>query len=493
MRMLSQAGALRLGLRRSLVGSTYWYFANFFYFLGAGTLESKRAATGDGPGSHASPRTIARAGHVYSLARTFLDWDLVHYRAPTFGADISANLRNLALPGTGLRLDFWCQSKWSALFFMLMIIPIASFMAAVWEVICPLARSNQAAAVLWSPAALARTWWALCDRYAEHLLDPQHWFALWRLNCLIVARHSYLTAGALPAFGQYALEDKGRFLLDGHAAGVPVTPFFSAGDCESLVAKHRSIEGGMGIHMLRNFAAGGDWILQKRLRNSAFIAGLLPADAPLSTLRVITASTHWLRRYRALGRGAASVGGAIAEAGVVPPSRCQAGSKAAAPGPLPLSLLPPQTSDFSVSTVVFRAGLAGASTDHKSICFRVNAESGRIGQGVSNLHWYQLGWKAVGRIGIDLASNATGRPTGCADSPISSDSSVGEGSPATAGVPACEVHPDTGKRVTGAVIPDFGDVTRLVLNAHATLVPDVPLVGWVRERSCGRATQIRRR
>lgn len=42
----------------------------------------------------------------------------------------------------------------------------------------------------------------------EQLLSPTHWFALWRLNCALVAWHARV-AGAR-ARPQYALEDKVR-------------------------------------------------------------------------------------------------------------------------------------------------------------------------------------------------------------------------------------------------------------------------------------------
>ena len=40
--------------------------------------------------------------------------------------------------------------------------------------------------------------------------------------------------------------------------------------------------------------AGGDWILQKRMHNADWLQALLPKNAPLSTMRVITTSTHSL-------------------------------------------------------------------------------------------------------------------------------------------------------------------------------------------------------
>jgi hypothetical protein len=54
----------------------------------------------------------------------------------------------------------------------------------------------------------------------------------------------------------------------------------------------------------RNATAGGDWIIQEKLANSAELDALLPDNAPLSTFRVITGS--W--------GGLAVVGGAEEEA-----------------------------------------------------------------------------------------------------------------------------------------------------------------------------------
>ena len=53
--------------------------------------------------------------------------------------------------------------------------------------------------------------------YAELLLDPQHWFAVWRLNCFLAAYHAWLTASK-----EYLLEDKGLFLRKAQKANLPV-------------------------------------------------------------------------------------------------------------------------------------------------------------------------------------------------------------------------------------------------------------------------------
>lgn len=48
----------------------------------------------------------------------------------------------------------------------------------------------------------------------------------------------------------------------------------------------------MGIFFYKNAAHGGDWIIQEALSNADWLNALLPPNAPLSTMRVITASTY---------------------------------------------------------------------------------------------------------------------------------------------------------------------------------------------------------
>ena len=63
-----------------------------------------------------------------------------------------------------------------------------------------------------------------------------------------------------------------------------------ASQVASIVVKNKNEEGGLGIYFYKNAVVGGDWIIQERLENSDFLKLLLPPNAPLSTLRVITAS-----------------------------------------------------------------------------------------------------------------------------------------------------------------------------------------------------------
>jgi Sugar-transfer associated ATP-grasp len=344
------------------------------------------------------------AVHTYSLARTFATFNEPHYRCSSFGKDIFLNLRNLAFPGTGLTLSFFVVNKWVALFFLVVVFPLSALIGAVL-----LARSETEAGDGRKGATVARL-------FKEFLLQPtKHtWFPIWRLNSALASCSSSDWKDREKA-REYDLEDKGLFLLAGDAAGVPVSPFLKGKAFDTIVVKHKAIEGGMGIAgFFKNFSCGGDWIVQPRLNNSKFIASLLPEDAPLSTLRVITASSKWMKDINGRRRE---------------------------------DYDEEDGGDYQVFTVVFRAGLKGASTDHKSICFSVDSETGVIQEGISNLHWYQLGLKGVGRLGDSYGK-------------------------------VYECHPDTGKRITGQVIPGLKQSLQLVIDSHKRLLPHVPLVGW---------------
>ncbi|CAF0822302.1 unnamed protein product [Didymodactylos carnosus] len=125
--------------------------------------------------------------------------------------------------------------------------------------------------------------------------------------------------------------------------GIPVSPFFKF---PSIMIKHKAIEGGMGIHIYRNFAIEenpGDWILQEVFENSAFVKQLIPENAPLSTIRVITASSA------------------------------------------------DKTNSIKALTAVFRAGRPNESTDHNAIFFNIDMKSGLLSSGTTTKHWNKLG------------------------------------------------------------------------------------------------------
>jgi hypothetical protein len=268
----------------------------------------------------------ARA-HTYSLAQVGRLWERAHYRSGTFGADLRKNLRNVAFPGTGVPLSLVAAHP--AVYYAAYVAlgPLVSLVAAA------------------GTARGAGSWqrWAreVLRRYVVELVAPTTWFALWQLNCRLATWHALATGDA-----GYALEDKLAMLEAAEAAGLPVSPWLVT---DALICKQRNEEGGLGYAAFSSATSGGAWIVQPRLRNHAAIAGLLPADAPLSTLRIVT--------------------GAPREGGGEP----------------------------RALSCVFRAGMSGAATDHSSILFDVDLRSGRVRCGTTNAHWYRLGARAIGQ------------------------------------------------------------------------------------------------
>lgn len=244
---------------------------------------------------------------------------------------------------------------------------------------------------------------SISEEYATRLLAPNDWFNYWRLNCTVVGMHSLLD---VKHQAEYDMENKWTFLEEGDAKGIPVSPFLKTPS--AIVVKHRNEEGGMGIFFYRNAVAGGDWIIQERIENSDFVNSLLPGNAPLSTFRVISCSR---RAFQESSSGA--------------------------------------TKDIECLSCVFRAGREGAATDHDSILFDVDTETGTIRKGTTNAHWYKLGtitgaWRSY-------SDEYTHHPDGTEDADIP---------------------------VTGATVPNIRSLLDLVEDSHRKLCPNVPMCGW---------------
>jgi hypothetical protein len=122
-------------------------------------------------------------------------------------------------------LSWFCASRAAALFFLLVVNPLASLAGALYlaatgaPASCfgdddpaaapgPLAATAAAAARATAarrggggpPRGAAR----VAALYRELLLRPSHWLASWRLNCVLVAWHARVGG----SHRDYALEDK---------------------------------------------------------------------------------------------------------------------------------------------------------------------------------------------------------------------------------------------------------------------------------------------
>ena len=274
---------------------------------------------------------------IYSLCLHLRLWALPHYRSGTFSNDMRKNLRNVALPGTGFPLSLLCTNYLLAVVFLWIGVPLAALAAALVRV------RGEAKAPPLDGAPRASFGTAFSEALLACGTGGRAWFHYWRLNCALASYHAHKTNDE-----GYELEDKLTFLQACEREGVAVSPWLRH---PRIVVKHRNEEGGLGLHAYNNADAGGDWIIQQWLENDDGIARLLPANAPLSTLRLITAS------------------------------KAAAKPKSAACSP----------NDVLLLSACFRAGREGATTDHSCIMFDVDVPSGQCLKGTSNSHWYQLG------------------------------------------------------------------------------------------------------
>lgn len=295
---------------------------------------------------------------VYSLSLIFDLWHRPHYRSRHFQQDMLDNLRNVAIPGTGVPLSYLCRSYLLCLFAVLILNPLVCLFGAI-------NKARRSCSLVAQPHIfLTET----CYYYTNHLLHPDDWFSLWRLNCRLASVYSSVTQAE-----GYRYEDKWTFLKEGDGV-IPVSPYLH--DVQELVCKNKNVEGGLAIHFYRNALFGGDWILQPKLANAKWLKELLPEDAPLSTMRVITMSTAPLQQH---GRASSNSDPHIVMNGHSTKKKKNKQSVAE------------EEECIHVMSSVLRLGRRGAATDHSSVLFDVDSASGVITHGLSNAHWYQLG------------------------------------------------------------------------------------------------------
>lgn len=279
--------------------------------------------------------------HIFSLSLIFTLWDTKHYRNTSYQQDMKDNLRNVCIPYTGIPLSLFCYHWILAYIFVALIYPCICLVKAWYFHL----KDRFHASGSNVPSSLHQ----FEKNFLDSLLHPSDWFSLWRMNCNLIALHSFVTKSQ-----DYDYEDKWTFLLRGKEMNAPISPFY---DMKSIVCKNKLIEGGMGIFFYRNACFGGDWILQEGLENANWLNELLPTNAPLSTMRVITASKC--------------------------PNDVQTNEN---------STIEKQYSIYPM-TCVLRLGRSGASTDHSSILYNVSMKDGLIESGSVNREWYQLGFQ----------------------------------------------------------------------------------------------------
>ena len=357
----------RVACARALSDLGAFYGALYYYIVRGGAY----------PAPYFGDRVQAQC-QVYSLALVYRMWSLPHYRNGDFREDMAKNLRNVAIPGTGIPLSVLCYSKPIAVLFLITGYPLAALVAALNMHRRDVAKVGRG--------------------FSQQLLCPEDWFAFWQLNCRLATYHASVTAEA-----EYDMEDKLEFLECAERNGIAVTPWMKT---KKLIVKHRNEEGGLGFHAFENCTSGGDWIIQEALENDDFVSSLLPEEAPLSTFRVVSASRGGLTGVDKGAQGS-----------------------------------------VSALSCVFRAGRKGAVTDHVSVLYDVDMRTGLIGEGTTNQHWYQLG---LDKVFTCPWTNKT----------------------------STSVHPDTNRRVTGTRVPDMPGMLAFVENAHARMIPGVPLAGW---------------
>lgn len=173
--------------------------------------------------------------HIYSQGLIFHMWNRPHYRAKSLQQDMKDNLRNVAIPGTGIPLSIFCYHWVLVLLFLCIANPLVCLCGAINKVL-----KERTSATVTSNNNNNK----LAKYYTQHLLRPDDWFSFWRLNCQVVSYHSLVRQHS-PGYRQ---EDKWTFLKEGKEAGVPVSPFL---EMENIVCKNKNIEGGMGIHFFK--------------------------------------------------------------------------------------------------------------------------------------------------------------------------------------------------------------------------------------------------
>ena len=118
-------------------------------------------------------KSVQARCQVYSLSLIFFLWDRPHYRNGTFRTDMLKNLDNVAVPGTGIALSWFCYFRIVALGFVLFVYPFLCFVSAL-----------KAGEFRLEGVSTA---------FSEQLLEPKDWFSFWRMNCRLASLHAFVS------------------------------------------------------------------------------------------------------------------------------------------------------------------------------------------------------------------------------------------------------------------------------------------------------------
>ena len=150
-----------MGQALSIISHTHTYFSGLLHYtLGRGRWSeykiedctfSRLQINDSDSDDEALFKQHARI-HLFSLASNFYLYNRPHYRKGSYRDDLIDNLRNVAIPGTGLPLSMFVRSRVVALGFLFTAYPAISLVASVHKWI------------------LSRGQSSLSDEYATRLL-----------------------------------------------------------------------------------------------------------------------------------------------------------------------------------------------------------------------------------------------------------------------------------------------------------------------------------
>ena len=245
---------------------------------------------------------------LYTFCSIYNNFNNKHYRIDTYGKDIYNNCKDLVFPSTNIPLNIVFLNKYTLIIYML-IHPIVILLINIIQYF----RRNI----------------KFIESY-KNMLFVNNWFGYWRVNCNINFLYYLSTFDK-----DLKYEDKYLFIKKCMENHINISPLI---DIDEVFIKHKYIEGGQSCFKFKNVLKGGNWIIQEKFENSEFVKNLLPNNAPLSTIRIVSLSNN---------------------------------------------------NNIDIISSVFRAGLNNSKTDHNSILFDICIDSGKLLYGKSNNNWYK--------------------------------------------------------------------------------------------------------